>query len=111
MTRSRKLLITGATALALGAGAVGIAQAVNGDSDEQATGPDADRAKQAAVQSVGGGRAVAVERNDEGGAGWEVEVVGSDGRQVEVQLNQKLERVGVQSDDDGPGDEGEGQDD
>jgi hypothetical protein len=108
MTRNRKLLIGGAAVLALGAGSVGIAQAVGGDSDEQATGPDADRAKQAAVRSVGGGRAVEVERADDGGSGWEVEVVRRDGSQVEVHLNRDYRRVGSGPDDDGTGDEREG---
>jgi hypothetical protein len=111
MSRNRKLLIAGVAALGLGAGAVGIAQAVGGDSEEQATGPAADRAKRAAVQSVGGGRAVEVEREDDGGTGWEVEVVRSDGRQVEVHLNRSFQPVGVQGDDDGAEDERQGEDD
>jgi hypothetical protein len=111
MTRSRKLLITGAGILALGAGGVGIAQAVGGDSDEQATGPDAQRAKSAAIEAVGGGRATGVERADDGGAAWEVEVVRSDGRQVDVKLNQSFERVGVETDDDGAANERDGQGD
>jgi hypothetical protein len=111
MTRSRKLLIAGAATLALGAGADGIAQAVGGDSDERVTGPEADKARQAAVESVGGGRAAAVERDDEGGGAWEVEVIRGDGRQVEVHLSQSLEQVGVESDDDGFGDKRDGQND
>jgi hypothetical protein len=75
MNRNQKLLITGASILALGAGGIGIAQAVGGDSEEQVTGPRADRAKRAAVDAVGGGRVVGVEREDDGGVGWEVEVV------------------------------------
>ena len=100
MTRKRKLLLAGAAGIAVAAGAVGIAQAVDGDSDEQVKGPDADRAKRAAVESVGGGRAVEVEREDDGRAGWEVEVVRSDGTQVEVHLDEDLQRVGLESDDD-----------
>ena len=69
MTRRRKLLIGGALVLALSAGGVGYAQA-GGDDDENVTGPDADRAKQAAVAVAGGGRAVGVEREDEGSAAW-----------------------------------------
>ena len=63
------------------------------------TGPDADRAKQAAVAVAGGGRAVGVEREDEGGAAWEVEVQ-RDGRTVEVKLTDDLKRAGVETDDD-----------
>jgi hypothetical protein len=100
MIRSRKLVILGVAVAALGAGGIGVAQAVGGDSDEQATGPQAERAKRAAVESVGGGRVVGVEREDEGSTAWEVEVVADDGREVELELNENLERVAVESDDD-----------
>jgi hypothetical protein len=111
MARDRKRLAVGAVALlALGAGGVGIAQATGGDSDENVTGPQADRAKQAAVESVGGGRAIGVERDDDGGAAWEVEVQRAGGV-VEVQLGRDLERVGAGADDDGTGDEREGEND
>ena len=110
MTRRRKLLIGGAVVLALGAGGVGLAQAVGGD-DEQATGPDADRAKAAAVKLVGGGSAVGVERDDDDGAAWEVEVKKSDGSVVEVGLTSDLRKAGVErDDDDGSKDESEGSD-
>jgi hypothetical protein len=110
MTRRRKLLIGGAVILALGAGGVGLAQAVGGD-DEQATGPDADRAKAAAVKLVGGGSAVGVERDDDDGAAWEVEVKKSDGSVVEVGLTSDLRKAGVErDDDDGSKDESEGSD-
>ena len=109
MTRSRKLLIGGALVAALGAGGVGIAQAVGGD-DEQATGPDADRAKAAAVESLGGGRAVSVEREDEGASAWEVEVRRADGSVVDVDLTSELKRAATERDDDDSGAE-EGSDD
>lgn len=101
MTRRRKLLIGGAVVLALGAGGVGYAQAT-GDDDENVTGPAADRAKQAAVAVAGGGRAVGVEREDEGSAAWEVEVQ-RDGKTVEVKLTSDYERAGVETDDDSSG--------
>jgi hypothetical protein len=109
MTRSRKLLVGGAVIVALGAGGVGLAQAV-GD-DEQATGPDADRAKAAAVESLGDGRAVSVEREDEGASAWEVEVRRADGRVAEVELNSALKQTAVERDDDGSGEDDEGSDD
>jgi hypothetical protein len=103
MTRRRKLLIGGAVVLALGAGGVGYAQAT-GDDDENATGPEADRAKRAAVAVAGGGRAVGVEREDEGSAAWEVEVQ-RDGRTVEVKLTGDYKRAGVETDDESGGNE------
>src|SRR5687767_375573 len=109
MTRRRKLLIGGAVILAIGAGGVGLAQAVGGD-DEQATGPDADRAKAAAVKLVGGGNAVGVERDDDGGGAWEVEVEKRDGSVVEVDLTGDLKQAGVARDDDGAGEDSEGSD-
>ena len=101
MTRRRKLLIGGAVVLALGAGGVGFAQAT-GDGEENVTGPDADAAKRAAVSAVGGGRAVGVERDDDDGAAWEVEVE-RDGKTVEVQLTSGLRQVGTKTDDDSGG--------
>jgi hypothetical protein len=110
MTRRRKLLIGGAVILALGAGGVGLAQAVGGDSEEQVSGPDADRAKAAAVKLVGGGRAVGVERDDSGGAAWEIEVEKAGGGEVEVRLTDNLKQVGIGGDDEGAGEQGEGAD-
>jgi hypothetical protein len=110
MTRRRKLLIGGAVILALGAGGVGLAQAVGGDSEEQVTGPDADRAKAAAVKLVGGGKAVGVERDDGSGAAWEVEVEKADGGEVEVRLTNDLKQVGIGGDDQGAGEQDEGSD-
>lgn len=104
----KKAAIAGAAALALAATGVGVAQAVGGDSDESATGPGAERARAAAVKAVGGGRAVEVERADEGASGWEVEVERGDGSVVEVQLNDRFEKTGTERDDDaseGPDDD------
>jgi len=115
MTRGQKLLIAGVVIVVLAAGGVGIAQAVSGDSEEQVTGPRADRAGQAAVRAVGGGRAVGVERGDDGGAAWEVEVVRPDGSEIEVNLTGDLEQVGTAAEDDGgkreSDDEGEADED
>jgi hypothetical protein len=102
MRRGQKLLIVGAAIIVLAAGGVGIAQAVSGDSEEQVTGAQADRAGRAAVEAVGGGRAVGVERgDDDSGAAWEVEVVRPDGSEVEVNLTGDLRQVGTASEDDG----------
>jgi hypothetical protein len=110
VTRSRKLVIVGATLVALGASGMGIAQAVGDDMDDQATGPQADRAKRAAVEAVGAARGVGAEREDEGNAAWEVEVVMNDGSQIEVDLDKDLARVGVESDDDDGPNEGKDRD-
>ena len=101
MTRRRKLLIGAVAMLALGAGGVGFAYA-GGDSDETVTGPDGDAAKRAAVSQAGGGRAVDVEREAEGGAAWEVEVERA-GKTVEVKLTRDLQRAGTEADDDAGG--------
>ena len=112
MNRKTKLAAVGVSAVALAAGGVGIAQAVGGgESEGQVTGTEADKAKRAALEAVGGGRVLEVEREDDGRAGWEVEVSRNDGQQVEVHLDSDLKRVGVQGDDDGPNDRDKGSDD
>jgi hypothetical protein len=111
MTRTRKLLIAGAAILVLAVGGVGIAQAVGGDSEERVTGPEADRAAKAAVDAIGGGRAVGVERDDDGAVAWEVEVARPDGSEVEVGLTGDLERVGTATEDDRGESENETEDD
>jgi hypothetical protein len=100
MTRTRKLLIAGAAILVLAVGGVGIAQAVGGDSKERVTGPEADRAAKAAVDAIGGGRAVGIERDDDDGEAWEVEVVRPDGSEVEVLLTRDLQEVATETEDD-----------
>ena len=83
-------------ALALGGAAWAVA--AGGDDDgPSATGPDADRAKAAALAHLGGGTANAVEREDEEAA-WEVEVTKPDGRTVDVHLDASYDVVGVESD-------------
>ena len=107
MKRSRSLVLTAAVGLAIAAGAVGVAQAVSGDSEEQATGPNADRAKRAAVAAAGGGRVTGVEREDEQGEAWEVELRRSDGREVEVKLDRNFAKSSLDLDDDQGDDDGE----
>ena len=96
----RKHLIAGVAVLALAAGGVGIAQAVGGDDDgdEQATGPQADRAKAAALRITDGGTANAVERDSEDGATWEVEITKPDGKTVDVRLDESYKLVVVEGD-------------
>ncbi len=95
----RKLSIAAVCALALAAGGVGIAQAVGGDDgNETTTGPGADKATAAALKITNGGHANAVERDSENGATWEVEVTKTDGKTVDVRLDQDFKLVVVEGD-------------
>jgi uncharacterized membrane protein YkoI len=97
--KTRNYVIAGAAALALAAGGVGIAQAVGGDDeDESVTGPQADRAKVAALRITDGGTANSVERDGENGATWEVEVTKPDGKTVDVRLDERYGLVVVEGD-------------
>ena len=102
----RTLVIAGAVAMLLALGGAGIAYANGGDSEEQLTGPDAQKAKSAAIAAVGGGTVTEVERDDGNGTGvFEVEVKRDDGSQVEVHLDRDLNVVGQEADEDGPNDQ------
>jgi hypothetical protein len=97
--------VTVAAALALG----GAAWAIAGSGDDDgpgATGPQADRAKAAALAHLGGGTANAVEQGDEESA-WEVEVTKSGGGTVDVQLDANFEVVGVEGDSESEDESGE----
>ena len=107
MKVNRKILVVGAVVVALAAGGIGIAYAVGGDSEEQATGPGADRAKAAAVKAVGGGSVISVERGDSGSA-YEVEVKREGGSVVEVQVTDG--KAGATGSGDDTGDEPEDSD-
>jgi uncharacterized membrane protein YkoI len=112
MKVNRKLVAVAGAVAALGGTGAGIAYAVGGDSEEQATGPAAEQAKRAAIKAVGGGTVSEVERQDgDGPAGYEVEVQRDDGSRVELRLDRNFDVVGQgveddgQSDEDGPGDD------
>jgi Peptidase propeptide and YPEB domain len=96
----RKSAITTAAALAVVLGGAGVAYAVGGDdeSEGRATGPGAERAKAAALELVPGGTANEVERDDEKGATWEVEVARPDGSTVDVRLDAELNKVAIDQD-------------
>jgi len=101
----RTLVIAAAVAILLALGAAGIAYANGGDSEEQVTGPEAQKAKSAAIAAVGGGSVTEVERDDGNGTGaFEVEVARDDGSQLEVHLDGAYNVVGRQADEDGPND-------
>jgi hypothetical protein len=73
MSRVKKLIIVGSAGAALAAGGAAAAGAVGGcdDANEQATGPGADSAREAALRITNGGTASSVERDGENGPpGW-----------------------------------------
>jgi hypothetical protein len=103
MSINRKTVAIAAVAAALAAGGVGIANAVGGgDSEEQVAGPDAEKAKSAALDAAGGGTVTEVEFQESGSEGfYEIEVQRDDGSQVEVHLDDRFQPVGTAADDDG----------
>jgi uncharacterized membrane protein YkoI len=103
----RKLAFGAAIVLVVVAAATGIAIAAGGDDEQPLTGSTYDRATAAALRHTGGGTVTETETGD-GGAAYEVEVRLSDGRQVEVQLDENFRVLGREADDDGAGDTDEG---
>jgi hypothetical protein len=98
MNKNRTLLAIGVAAAAVALGGGAYAWAGGGDDGEgNATGPGADRARQAAVTHLGGGTANEVERGDEEGA-WEVEVTKSNGETVDVHLDRSYKVLSVEGD-------------
>ena len=105
----RTLVITAAVAMSLALLGAGIAYANGGISEEQVSGPEADKTKSAAIAAVGGGRVTEVERDDgDDGYGtsgvYEVEVTRDDGSQLEVHFDGDYNVVGQEADEDGPDD-------
>jgi hypothetical protein len=100
MNINRKVVATGATVIALAAAGTGVAVATSGgeDAGENATGPDAAKARTAALDITNGGTANAVERDSEDGATWEVEVTKTDGQTVDVRLDENFDLVVVDGD-------------
>src|SRR5687768_4564017 len=93
-------LLALAGVVALGAGGAAVAGAVGGDDDatERAiTGSALDKASQAALEHVGGGKVTATEVGDEESL-YEVEVTTAEG-QVDVQLDAEFNVVGTEADD------------
>ena len=96
---------------ALGAGAAlvlaeavtggGVAIASGDDGDANVTGPQAEAATAAALEATSGGKANSVERDGENGATWEVEVTKTDGKTVDVRLDENYKLVIVESDSEG----------
>ncbi len=76
----------------------GVAAATSDDGDANVTGPQADRATQAALGYTHGGRANSVERDGENGATWEVEVTRPAGDTVDVRLDEGYQLVVIEGD-------------
>jgi uncharacterized membrane protein YkoI len=118
----RKKLVAAAAAaliLTLGVGTAVVAQqnalpegedeqAINGttpqeneaqDSDGSLTGSRAREASDAALRATGGGSVLEVERGDDPGAAYEIEVRKADGGIAEVMLDANLDVVGQSTDD------------
>jgi uncharacterized membrane protein YkoI len=110
--RFKRSIIAVAVIAVLGAGGAAIAVATGGDddgSDKAITGSALQRASAAALDHTGGGRVTETEVGDEEGY-YEVEVTRDDGSQVDVHLGRDFKVLGAQSDDDGSGDDGSGND-
>jgi hypothetical protein len=88
----------GAVVVALGGAAIARGTGAFDDGEGQVTGPQADRAKAAALAITGGGHANAVERDSEEGAMWEVEVTRKDGSTVDVRLDENFKLVVIDGD-------------
>lgn len=101
----RKPVMLGAGGLAVAAAVVVGGVAVGGDEGDDGpasrnyTQEQADRAEEAALEATGGGTANSVERDNENGATWEVEVTEPDGDVVDVRLDADYEVVVIESDD------------
>src|SRR5918994_19338 len=77
MKINRRIIAAGAAVLVVAAGGVGIAYGVGGgDSDEQATGPDAEKAKAAEVDA--GGQAGGTSPDDDSGGESDDDAGGDD---------------------------------
>jgi uncharacterized membrane protein YkoI len=105
MKRRTKLIIAGgAVAVAALGGATaaygGSATDDDGDNETETpiTGPDLARAEEAALAYTGGGEVTDTEVGDEESY-YEVEVRLPDGRQVDVQLDERFRVVGTDGDD------------
>ncbi|MGH8973541.1 MAG: PepSY domain-containing protein [Acidimicrobiia bacterium] len=73
-------------------------QEADDDGDEELTGSIRDQVVAAALKATGGGTVTDTEMDD-GGAGYEVEVLMSDGREVEVNLDRNMNVTGQETDD------------
>ncbi len=96
LRRKTVVIPTIATLAVLGAGATVWSATANDD----VNGADRDRISAAAVDAAGGGTVVEVEKSDDAGEAYEVEVRMDDGTEVDVALDQDLKVVSESRDDD-----------
>lgn len=68
---------------------------------ESLTGTDLDRASEAAIAEIGGGTVTSAERDDDGAAGYELELQGDDGIEYDVRLDDAFDVLVVDPDDRG----------
>jgi hypothetical protein len=102
MTSRRKTTLIAAGALAtLALGGAAFVQASGDEGETSATGPRAERATSAGLDITKGGKANAVERDNEKGATWEVEVTKTDGSTVDVRLDENYRLVVIDGDSEG----------
>ena len=105
----RRIVIGASVAAVAVVVAAGVAAAASASGGEDGvTGPDADKAIAAALAETGGGTANSVERDNEDGATWEVEVTRPDGTTVDVRLDADFAVVVVEGDSDAGADAPDG---
>lgn len=97
------VVIAGGLGAGPAASQIGPVVSQDGDDDEL-TGPTRDQAVDAALKATGGGTVTDTEVGDDGAA-YGVEVLLSDGREVEVNLDRDLNVIGQEADDDSVGDD------
>lgn len=86
------------TAFALGGAAIAGATQGSDEAERSLQGPEADRARAAALQATAGGTVQGVERDSEKGATYEVEVRKADGSTVDVRLDGSYKVVTIDGD-------------
>ncbi|TNM39574.1 hypothetical protein FHP29_11875 [Nocardioides albidus] len=93
--RSKRVLIPAVVAVA----ALAVGGTVWAASGDEVDGDERDRVAAAAEKAAGGGEAVSVEKSDDAGEAYEVEVRRVDGTEVDITLDGDLGVVGQESDD------------
>ncbi len=105
MKKRTKVVLVGASALALAAGGAGIAGATGGGDDSEAplTGSALEKASATALEATGGGTVSDTEVGDKESY-YEIEVTLADGSQADVQLDRGFDVVGQSADEESPDD-------